>query len=108
VARRIAARPPAPLSGGEAIQPWAGPSGLPRAYLVDFIYTSCPGVCQVLGGEFARMQAALQEASPEPTVRLMSVSFDIQRDNTTARRRSCSWRGSRAHPRVPPEHSRCV
>jgi protein SCO1/2 len=47
---RIAALPlPLQSSRGESLEPWAGAPGLPRAYLLDFIYTSCPGVCHVIG-----------------------------------------------------------
>jgi protein SCO1 len=81
----IVARPPALLSSrGELHQPWSDAPGSPRAYLVDFVYTSCPGVCQVLGGEFARMQAALQEVQAGPSVALLSVSFDLERDDRAA------------------------
>jgi protein SCO1/2 len=53
---------------------------VPRAvYLVDFIYTSCPGVCQALGSEYHQMQQALISL-PSPGVRLVSLSFDGARD----------------------------
>ena len=54
-----------------------------KAYLVDFIYTTCPGVCQVLGSEFAQMQRQLSDAEPASSaVMLLSLSFDLQRDGT--------------------------
>lgn len=81
----IAARPLALMSSrGESLEPWSGAPASPDAYLVDFIYTSCPSVCQVLGSEFARMQGALQEAGAGPSVRLLSVSFDLERDDRAA------------------------
>lgn len=51
-----------------------------RIYLVDFIYTRCITVCQVLGGEYFRMQEALREAGP-PSVRLLSISIDPAHDH---------------------------
>lgn len=80
----VARLPPMLDFRGEVFEPWAGTSNLPRAYLVDFIYTSCPGVCQVLGSEFARMQATLQDTGTGHSVRLLSVSFDLERDDQAA------------------------
>ena len=55
-----------------------------KAYLVDFIYTACPSVCQALGSEFAQMQRYLLDAGPsDANVILLSLSFDLQRDGTT-------------------------
>lgn len=56
----------------------AGP-GADTFYLVDFIYTRCITVCQVLGGEYFRMQEALREGGP-PSVRLLSISIDPAHD----------------------------
>ena len=54
-----------------------------KAYLVDFIYATCPSVCQALGSEFAQMQRQLVEAGPASQgVMLLSLSFDLQRDGT--------------------------
>jgi protein SCO1/2 len=47
--------------------------------LVDFIYTSCPSVCQALGSEYQRMQRSLDE-HPAAGVQLISLSFDVARD----------------------------
>ncbi len=59
------------------------PASAPRpVYLVDFIYTRCPTVCQALGSEYYRMQQALQ-ASGRP-VGLLSVSIDPQHDDQAA------------------------
>lgn len=81
---RIAARVPTlHTAQGERLQPWSGVPGSPRAYLVDFIYTSCPGVCQALGSEFARMQADLHQAG-NGSVGLLSVSFDVAHDGPAA------------------------
>lgn len=54
-----------------------------KAYLVDFIYATCPSVCQALGSEFAQMQRQLLGAEPAGSaVKLLSLSFDLQRDGT--------------------------
>ena len=50
-------------------------------YLLDFVYTSCPSVCQALGSEFTRLQAELAATrGPARRVRLLSLSFDVDRD----------------------------
>lgn len=54
----------------------------PRAFLVDFIYTRCPGVCQALGSEYQRMQAEL--AHSDAPVQLLSLSFDPVHDDVPA------------------------
>lgn len=57
----------------------------PAAYLVDFIYTRCPGVCRALGSDFQQMQqrlAAQRAADPAlDAVRLVSISFDVEHDD---------------------------
>lgn len=69
---------PARTSRGEVVVLFAGTK--PRdVHLVDFIYTSCPGVCRALGSEYQQMQRAL-EHSPSPGVQLVSLSFDVPRD----------------------------
>jgi protein SCO1/2 len=45
--------------------------------LVEFIYTNCPTLCGVLGDTFARLAAA-------PGPRLLSISFDPERDDPHA------------------------
>lgn len=51
-----------------------------QVYLVDFIYTSCPTICQVLGSEFYQMQQLLKEGGLSDNVKLLSVSIDMKRD----------------------------
>ena len=53
--------------------------------LVNFIYTSCPTVCQALGAEYTQMQQALatQNATARSPIQLVSLSFDIERDGPT-------------------------
>jgi protein SCO1 len=50
-------------------------------YLLDFVYTTCPTLCQALGSEYARMQAQLLAAPPDAAApKLLSLSFDLERD----------------------------
>lgn len=51
------------------------------AYLVDFVYTRCPGVCRALGTEYQQMQRALAAEPPEGDIRLVSISFDVGYDD---------------------------
>jgi protein SCO1/2 len=51
--------------------------------LVDFVYTTCPYVCQALGSDFQRLQQALDD-DPAPGVHLVSLSFDGGRDGQAA------------------------
>jgi protein SCO1/2 len=51
----------------------------PKVYVVDFIYTRCPTICQVLGNEYFRMQEALRETGGG-AIHLLSVSIDPLRD----------------------------
>jgi protein SCO1 len=48
--------------------------------LVDFIYTRCPTLCTVLGGDFARLERQLAGPIAQGRVRLLSISFDPTRD----------------------------
>ena len=70
--------------------PWA--AGPPAAYLVDFIYTRCPGVCRALGSEYQQMQRELMDAAEkDPSnnrVRLLSVSFDVAHDGVAQLRQN--------------------
>ena len=50
--------------------------------LVEFIYTSCPVVCQEAAVDFARIKDSLAEA--QANVRLISVSFDPVQDTPGA------------------------
>jgi protein SCO1 len=69
--------PPLRLAG--SAQPlWGGAWQPPRAHLVDFIYTRCPGICLALGSEYQRMQAAL--AAEPSAVHLLSLSIDPAHD----------------------------
>lgn len=64
-------------------QAWALPAGgTGQVMLVDFIYTSCPSVCQSLGSEFYQAQQHIR--SQASGIRLLSVSIDPQRDSPAA------------------------
>lgn len=54
--------------------------GTGRVRLVDFIYTQCASVCQVLGVEFHQAQEALRRAGGAD-VGLLSISIDPDRDD---------------------------
>lgn len=55
-----------------------------RTVLVDFIYTRCPSLCGVLGGDFGRILAAVPGRAAE--IDLLSISFDRQNDDQAALR----------------------
>ncbi|MCG8490525.1 MAG: SCO family protein [Sneathiellales bacterium] len=50
--------------------------------LIEFIYTTCPTICQSAGGEFARLRDLL--VKQEIPVRMISISFDPQQDTVEA------------------------
>jgi len=54
--------------------------------LVDFIYTRCMTFCQALGSIYARLQQQLAPEIAAGKVRLLSVSFDPERDDPLALR----------------------
>lgn len=56
----------------------------PGVTLVEFIYTTCPTICQSAGGDFFRLQKRLKQSFPSGTVRMLSISFDVMRDNREA------------------------
>lgn len=78
---------------GSPLRLWGEAGAAPRAYLVDFIYTRCPGVCRALGSEYQQMQRALANLQGETLtgakadapavsgVRLVSVSIDPVHDD---------------------------
>lgn len=55
-----------------------------KPLLVDFIYTSCPTICGVLGEDFHEILAAMREARGAQRVDLLSISFDPTRDGEQA------------------------
>lgn len=72
-------------SEGQPLSTW-GSDAPARAYLVDFIYTRCPSVCQALGSEYQQMQGELQRQAATG-VRLLSVSIDRVHDGPSELRR---------------------
>ncbi len=77
---------------GSPLRLWGEAGASPHAYLVDFIYTRCPGVCRALGSEYQRMQRTLAnmegdtltgakaDAPAVSGVQLVSVSIDPVHD----------------------------
>lgn len=53
-----------------------------RVMLVDFVYTSCPTLCAALGSVYARLQQRLAAEIAAGEVRLVSISFDSERDGS--------------------------
>lgn len=65
--------------------PWSadalsGRAGSSRIYIVDFIYTRCPGLCEGLGTQFRLMQRELQSQPGQLPISLLSISFDLAND----------------------------
>jgi protein SCO1 len=75
-------RAPALRLAGDTTALWRDAREPRRVYLVDFIYTRCPGICQVLGSEYLQMQAAL--AAEPAAVHLVSLSIDPAHDGPQA------------------------
>ena len=84
-ARGAMQAPPMALrdAGGQALEVFGGDAASGPVYLVDFIYTRCPTVCQALGSEFHRTQEVLRARGSE-RVRLLSVSIDPRQDTANA------------------------
>jgi protein SCO1/2 len=51
-----------------------------RTVIVDFIFTRCTGVCSALGTRYQQLQAEIENEHLENEVRLVTVSFDPERD----------------------------
>jgi protein SCO1/2 len=52
-----------------------------RALLVDFVYSSCPTYCSALGSIYAQLQQRLAAEIAAGDVRLLTISFDPERDS---------------------------
>lgn len=61
--------------------PWSVRPASDSVYIVDFIYTRCPGLCEGLGGQFRLMQRELQRQHGDGPVSLLSISFDPTHDS---------------------------
>lgn len=87
---RIEADPPvlSPLdlrsSTGQVLRPWGKAPAPARAFLVTFVYTSCPTLCSTAGDGFGRLQPDLD--ADGGAIRLLSLSFDPRRDDSLALR----------------------
>lgn len=91
--------------GREAAAPWQADSAAPAAYLVDFIYTRCPGLCRALGSEYQQMQHQLiVRGRHDPAyrhVQLLSVSFDVAHDGVPQLQHAATqWGAQEAHWRL--------
>jgi protein SCO1 len=51
-----------------------------RVVLIEFIYTSCPTICGLLGDEFRQVQDLLRREGEERRISLLSISFDVAHD----------------------------
>lgn len=61
--------------------PWSADATSEEVYIVDFIYTRCPGLCEGLGAQFRLMQRELQRDHAEALpISLLSISFDLVHD----------------------------
>ncbi len=59
-----------------ALHPEAG-----QVTVVEFIYTTCPTICQSAGADFARLRDAAAAAGIAHRLRLISLSFDPETDD---------------------------
>lgn len=89
IAMRPVTAPPVSMDGpgihDQSIAALLSDGGTPT--IVDFIYTRCVSVCTTLGTVFQQMQASIIQERDRPdavNVRLMSISFDPDRDDADA------------------------
>ncbi|PKP65309.1 MAG: SCO family protein [Alphaproteobacteria bacterium HGW-Alphaproteobacteria-7] len=115
-ARRLAVqRAPQPVSPF-ALETMSGasatiPDARGKVALVEFIYTTCPTLCQSAGADMFRLGNRVREAGLADRVTLMSVSFDPEFD-TVERMKSYGerhdadgalWTIARPRPDVLPQ-----
>jgi protein SCO1 len=62
--------------------------------LVEFIYTTCPTICQSAGAAFARLQEQLDAAKLDADVKLLSVTFDLEHDGPAEMAAYEKWHGA--------------
>jgi protein SCO1/2 len=55
-------------------------AGDTRVAIVDFIFTRCTSICLALGDSYQQMQGQILAAHLEQRLRLVTVSFDPERD----------------------------
>ncbi len=80
VARAPQPVPDALLETMEA-EPLALHPGPGQVTIIEFIYTTCPTICQSAGADFARLRDAAVVAGIAHRLRLISLSFDPETDN---------------------------
>ncbi len=85
-ARRLAVARAAPVVPPRIVQAMDGgreplPAAEGRATLVEFIYTTCPTICQAAGAGMAALRDRLVAAGLAGRVRMFSVSFDPETDD---------------------------
>jgi len=85
-ARRLAAVRDAPVVPPHRVQTMDGgrevlPGGDGRVSLIEFIYTTCPTICQSAGADMAVLRDRIAAAGLGAQVRLVSVSFDPETDD---------------------------
>ena len=85
-ARRLSALRDAPVVAAHSVETMDGgrqllPADDGRASLIEFIYTTCPTICQAAGADMAVLRDRIEEAGLGAQVRLVSVSFDPQTDD---------------------------
>ncbi|WP_298920985.1 SCO family protein [uncultured Roseobacter sp.] len=64
--------------------------------LIEFIYTTCPTICQASGGDFAELRDHLQASGLD--VPMISVSFDPERDDLDALRNYADLHSATGQP----------
>lgn len=66
---------------GETVRLWRDGTSV---ILVEFIYTTCPTICQSAGAAFAQLHARLHAEGLAADVGLLSVTFDLLHDGPVA------------------------
>jgi protein SCO1/2 len=96
IAEHRPALPPTKLEtmDGDLVQFGAANSLNPAFSLIEFIYTTCPTICQSAAADFAVIRDRLVEAGLENRVQMHSVSFDPERDNPAQLRRYGALHGA--------------
>lgn len=64
--------------------------------LVEFIYTTCPTICQISGGDFAGLRDHLADAGLSPP--MYSISFDPETDDLPALQAYAERHGATGSP----------
>lgn len=98
-ARRLVAARDRPAMPRVTLETMEGtPEALPakgHATVVEFIYTTCPEICQIAGAEMAQLRDRIAAGPLAGRVRLVSLSFDPARDTPEQMARYGGWHGAR-------------